>query len=172
MKKFNPSLSPETANGICYPLYLDNFTLRSLCTKWLQAETIQKKTDGICWQGSWGNLVCDRGTTDSGLPELVDEVFFFLISTIFSWIIMPDFFNCLLWTHHYLLSWTLWSLYLWLANAHSLAVLLVSQTSSVAFSFSIKLKSTEQEYNWNQQKTRLIYYVQLKLRGILSHLEL
>lgn len=47
-------------------------------------------------------------------------------------------------------------------------MLLVSQIRSVSLSFSIKLKSAEQEDDSNKHKTRYIYYVWLELRGILS----
>lgn len=162
MKKINPALSPKIINGTCYPLYWEvNFAFSSLCTKWLQAETTQKKKNGTCCKVSFSaqeHWYVTRGLlTETWIGRCN---IFPVVSTIFPWIMMSDFFLFLLPAlNTYLFSRIVWSLYLYLANVHSLTVLLVSQISSVSLSFSIKLKSTEQEDDWNKHKTRHIYYV-------------
>lgn len=109
VKKFNPSLSPETVNGICYPLYWVNFAFSSLCTKWSQAEIIQKKTVGTCWQGSWGNSMTKGLWTETwiGRCSIFLSSFNNISLNYYAW-----FFYYLLWTHHYLLS-RLLSIYGW-----------------------------------------------------------
>lgn len=68
----------------------------------------------------------------------------------------------------YLFSRIVWSLYLYLANVHSLTVLLVLQISPVSLSFIIKLKSTEQEDDWNKHKLGIYIMCLVELWGILS----
>lgn len=139
--EINPSLSPETVKGICYPLYWVNFAFSSLCTKWSQAEIIQTKTVGTCWQGSWGNSVTRglRIETWIGRCNIFLSSFNNIFLNYYAW-----FFYYLLWTHHYLLSRML-SIYGW-----QMHILLLCYSYLRHHLFLFCLVS-----NWSQQSRKM-----------------
>lgn len=139
--EINPSLSPETVKGICYPLYWVNFAFSSLCTKWSQAEIIQTKTVGTCWQGSWGNSVTRGLRIETWIGRC--NIFLSSFNNIFL-NYYACFFYYLLWTHHYLLSRML-SIYGW-----QMHILLLCYSYLRHHLFLFCLVS-----NWSQQSRKM-----------------